>query len=79
MAIRMYFPEGSVAYTRRVAGHEVETQIAAGGYLEFEARALQEFSVAGEIPTTLMDGALVLDTEGMEDNIPYARYLEVQS
>jgi hypothetical protein len=76
MSITIYFPEGQAAYTSNVAGHEVESNIAGNTWWAEEARALKEFSAATEIPSSLLRGKLALAEEGVENGIPFARYVD---
>lgn len=76
--ITVYCPEGAATYTDHVSGHEVESHITAGGRFAEEARALKEFALAGEVPNMLLGGQYVLQAEGREENIDFARYIEVQ-
>jgi len=75
-ALRIYIPEGSASFTRRVAASDVETHIAANDQHAYEAGLLREFREADEIPDRLGDGKMVKDSEGRDEHGDYVRYVE---
>lgn len=75
--LRIYYPEGSAAYTDRVAAHEADSHIAGNSWHAREARALKEFRDADGIPAELLGGEYTLTNENMvsEDGAVYAEYV----
>lgn len=75
-ALRIYTPEGSASFTRRVSASNIETHIAANDQHADEARVLREFIAAAEIPASLADGTMIKDSEGTDEHGDYVRYVE---
>lgn len=79
--LTIYYPEGSLAYTDNVAGHEIASHIAGRSWHASEAEALDEFNSAPAdegVPSSLLGGKLVLCEEGVEDGVPFARYRDAE-